>query len=435
MVNSFHEKDRNCEDRLLIIEKSRHLDTRNRSSAFLLVTTALLINFFSVGFGFCLSVLYPEFTRVFDSDRSLTALIQSLYVSFILGGAIIWNHFMIRYGPGICIVSGTCICTVGVFLSYFSVNVWMVLVFISFIAGMGGSIAAIGPFVLINEIMGRWKHAALAMIPTGASLGQFGFTYLIEILTEEYNWNGALLIMSGIVANMIPCALIIYFIDRDNRKYTKRLLTSKPKLFDCVVFKEWRYYLLLINSLLLTFSGFVETKFLVDFMILKGFERSVGSEFVSYIGLANFVGRIVGTALKIVYKKGNSLLQLSFLTLLNGCSHAIILFNSSYTGILSGALLNGLTFGLCVPNLPLIMLEIFTVDLYGPALSIWNISGGVGSFLGGYFGGYIEDVTNNYDILFKLAIIFSVIISVFFMITGVSVAKYCKRKGIEYSEI
>jgi MFS family permease len=236
--------------------------------------------------------------------------------------------------------------------------------------------------------------------------------------------------MSGIMANLIPCGLLFYKIERSIKTSE---LVGTSKLFDTVVFRQWRYHVLLVCLFLFAFSGFVESRFLVDEMLVKGFERQTGSEFMSYIGLMNFCGRIVGFVSKLIIP-GKGILQMSLFTLINGGSHAIIIFSGSYYGILFGALLNGFSYGLCVTQIPVLMLEIFPDKLYGPAISVMNLVGGIGSILVGYFGGFIFDVTNNYTILFDIAAAFSVLIASLLLIVGLSLTASTIKQS-EYTKL
>ncbi|KAL4240124.1 hypothetical protein ACF0H5_000918 [Mactra antiquata] len=385
----------------------------------ILVISAVLLSGLSIGFGNGLSVLYPVLVQVFQVDRSIAALVQGTNISLCIAGAVLWTQFIKRYGCGFCIKCGVMVSVISVFLGQFSVNIWMVIVFVGIFTGIGMSIVSLGVIFLVNDVLSDvpWKSAALAAIPVGSSLFQFIFTFLMEVFIEEYGWQGAIMITSALIANMVPLAIKVHEIEK---KHNKRKTTQeRPKLiFSTVVFKNIRLYLYSVHTFLFGFYAVIETRFLVDLTILRGYERRTGALLVTYLGMANFCARTFGVFLKIAIP-GKNLLQMTLFALLNGFTHAIILFFTPYTGLLIGSLLCGFTFGMIMSAWTTAILEVFTAEEFRVAMVAINVIGGIGSLFDSFFGGYIQDVTNSYDLLLLLAIILSGFVVVILIILNI----------------
>ncbi|KAL4240121.1 Mct1p [Mactra antiquata] len=412
------------------IEKEEDLETENdeklsHQRQFVLVSASFLLCFFIYGFGLSLSVLYPVFADVFNSNRTTAALIQSLYSSIGMAFSILWNKPVLRFGSGLCIGFGVCLVVLGIFLAQFATNIWILIFLISIVGGMGVSIIGVGPHLIINRKVTKHKMAALALIPASGSLGQFCFVILTEFFIETYGWSGALLLMSAIQANMFPFAILIARIDAQSSR--KKTIPVKPdKMFTTELFKNWRLYILFVNCFFFLFSAFLETKFIVDYAIDKGLGREIGSQLASYCGIAGFVGRTACFGLKMIVP-GKSLLQSSALSLIIAASHAIIVYSESYTYILLGTLLNGFALGMLVSLFSNVLLEIFSPGHFGSAFTITFVVNGVGSFLGGYIGGFIRDTYGNYNLLFNLSIGFGVLMTLLYLTLVISVSNIWRK--------
>ena len=56
---------------------------------------------------------------------------------------------------------------------------------------------------VINEYFDKHRHLALSFISIGSSIGVFIFPPLFEYLIDAFSWRGAMLINTGIAAQML----------------------------------------------------------------------------------------------------------------------------------------------------------------------------------------------------------------------------------------
>ncbi|XP_053381923.1 monocarboxylate transporter 4-like [Mercenaria mercenaria] len=268
-----------------------------------IMTTCLVLQFIAVGFGYCLSVLYVEVIRVFNSQRSEAALIQSLYFGTMTGGGVCWAWLINIAGPGRCVTGGAVVGCVGFLVSGFAVNVPMIVAFTGGVAGFGMSLCYLGSFITVSWVFHENPGVSLVFLTTGSSLGQVVMPYVTDIFISVFGWSGAYMLLAGIALNCAACGVLIhssrdFFHKGDNKDMES---TFCDRVCDRALLTDPILLMTLLNVLLLATTGPIEAWFLVDFMVIRGYERETGSLFVSLTGFANFLGRGVGAILRLFW--------------------------------------------------------------------------------------------------------------------------------------
>ena len=403
------------------------------SDIVVLLLASVCAHFLVMGFSYGLGVLYPEFVRVYGSERTLAALVQSLYLSLNISGGGLWNAPVQRFGVSACAMCGGLLVAVGVAINSLFTNIWVAIVSIGIVSGLGASIINIAPFLILNKLSWKNKSNVMPIIPIGSSLGSFSYSYISEQLLQNYGLQGTQLILSAVLLNILPLSLIWY--------YTERRVTSSRQsdirttsLFSQRICTEWRFHLISLNLALTSIAVFVEPKFIVDLMVQKGYERETGSNFVAYNGILNACGRTLGVLLKCCMP-GHSSYVMSVSMLVNAVSHALVIYVGTYPGMMAGVMLAGLSHGVMVSRIAVIAYEVFDPQLYAAALVGFNITGGLSGILGGYVGGLVNDLTGTYHIIFLIAIVCSLVNTVSFFVVGVSKTKYFTRHEAQYERL
>lgn len=381
----------------------------------LLIVFACLVSILiAMGFGYSLSVLYAQLIRVFDEDRSVVALNQSFYEALLAVGGALWSYPISKLGYGYCLIIGAIVGSVCVASSSLATNVPTIIALVGVMTGASFGIVYMGPFVVAGDIFDSYKTAVIGFVSIGSSLGQFTMSYFMEICIEKYDWSGALLVLGGICLNAVPCGMLMVIAQRRSTSVSnKPSASAKQSLFKLALFKEKLFWLLLLNSVILAFTALAESRFIVDLVELKGFERQVGSFFVTMIGVSNLAGGLLGALCKVTCKVSSSL-HMGYWILITALSHGLVVYTDSYYGLLAASLVNGLCIGNIYAHVAVAMYEIYGTKDYAPSFATWNVLKGVGNFLGGIFGGYISDTTGSYDLLFQISIVLSIFYSVSF---------------------
>ncbi|XP_060561987.1 monocarboxylate transporter 13-like [Ruditapes philippinarum] len=401
----------------------------------LLVVFACLVSILiSMGFGYSLSVLYAQLIRVFEADRSLVALNQSFFEALLAVGGALWSFPVSKIGYGYCIIIGGVVGSICVAVSSLAVNVPTIIILVGIMSGASFGIVYMGPFVVAGDIFDNQKAAVIGFVSIGSSLGQFTMSYFMELCIEAYNWNGALMVIGAICLNAVPCGMLMVIAQRYSSKdvTNKTSASAKQSLFKFSLFKEKLFWLLLLNSVILAFTALAESRFIVDLVELKGFERQVGSFFISMIGVTNLIGGLMGSVSKVMCKI-SSATHMGYWILVTAVSHGLVVYVDTYAGLLAASLINGLCIGNIYAHVAVAMYEIYGTEDYAPSFATWNVLKGVGNFLGGYFGGYTSETTGNYDLLFQVSIILSIFYSISFI--GIVIYRKFKAKQNGYIKI
>ncbi|XP_045175677.1 monocarboxylate transporter 12-like [Mercenaria mercenaria] len=401
----------------------------------LLVVFACLVSILiSMGLGYSLSVLYAQLIRVFEVDRSIVVLNQSFYEALLAVGGALWSFPVSKIGYGFCIIIGGLVGSICVAVSSVAANVPTIIILVGIMSGASFGVVYMGPFVVAGDIFDSYKTAVIGFVSIGSSLGQFTMSYFMEICIEKYDWNGALLVIGGICLNAVPCGMLMVLNQRHSSKsdLNKPSASAKQSLFKLTLFKQKLFWLLLLNSVILAFTALAESRFMVDLVELKGFERKVGSFFITMIGVSNLIGGLIGSLSKITCKI-SSATHMGYWILVTGLSHGLVVYVDSYSGLLAASLVNGLCIGNIYAHVAIAMYEIYGTEDYAPSFATWNVMKGVGNFLGGYFGGFIHDTTGSYDLLFQTSIVLSIFYSLSFF--GIVLYRKYKAKHSGYVKI
>ncbi|XP_052763042.1 uncharacterized protein LOC128205446 [Mya arenaria] len=159
----------------------------------------------------------------------------------------------------------------------------------------------------------------------------------------------------------------------------------------------------LLNVLLLATTGPIEAWFLVDLMVIRGFEREQGSLFVSINGFANFLGRGLGGILRM-FCHVPTIYHWVYLAPVVAVGHLLIVNFYDYWPLFWANMLYGTFFGVTVAQEPAIMFEASGLERYPKGIALMNLMYGIGNFVGGLIGGIIKDELGTYNLLFYIAV-------------------------------
>ncbi|XP_069106947.1 monocarboxylate transporter 14-like [Argopecten irradians] len=179
-------------------------DVKHRK--WIVLISSFMILFICAGLPFNMAVLNIAFLEEFGKSKAETALVQSVSTGMFFIAGFPMGTAVSIYGTrkvGIC---GGFLAFVGTLLSFFMPNLHYLIVTLGFTTGIGFSACYISASTSVGEYFdGKTeKLLALSFASFGSGFGSISFTYLLDVLIREYGWRGCLLVVSGIVANMIP---------------------------------------------------------------------------------------------------------------------------------------------------------------------------------------------------------------------------------------
>lgn len=239
------------------------------------------------------------------------------------------------------------------------------------------------------------------------SVGSFGQFIMLPVslgLLTWLNWQGALMMLSSLALIMFPLA---FGLREPNLKPETTPLSQSPIEAIKEAFSMRDFWLLSLGFFACGFQVVFIAVHLPSYLADRNMDASVATTVLALIGLLNIVGTYYAG---LWGGRARKPMLLSYLYLLRGLVIAafILLPISTYTAYAFGVLMG--------------LFWLSTVPLTnGTVASVWDVKhmsmlGGIvffwhqlGSFIGGWLGGYVYDQTGNYDMVWYLAIGFSLL--------------------------
>jgi MFS family permease len=265
-------------------------------------------------------------------------------------------------------------------------------------------IAAFGK--LLDE---RYRMLAIGAGTAAGSFGQFLFAPFGVALIDNFGWQHALVVFSGLVLLVVPLSLALA--TRPNTP-SKAGAISTPQTQSlrgalAEAFAHRSYVLLVFGFFTCGFQLAFITLHLPAYLIDRGLSAQVGGWTLATIGLFNIVGSLsVGWLAN--YFPRRYLLATNYFLRAVFIAAFVLLPASTVTTLLFGAGMGLLWLSTVPPTSGLVTLMFGTrwlATLYGFAF----FSHQVGGFLGAWMGGLLYERTGSYDIVWWLAVAFGVL--------------------------
>lgn len=376
--------------------------TSRRQAAVLVA--CMYMHLMSLGFTQFLGVVYVEFIRYFDAPRSLAALVQSLYQGMINIGGIAFSMSVARYGVGVPTIFASAFGAFTLLVTVFSVNIYMVIVFIGLLCGVAMSNNYLCAFVAVGWTFKTQRRSALGALTMATAAGQIVLPQIAEATISRYGWTGACMVASGLMLNAVPCGMILHFSRAYYVKEDLNNITNTNTPFcTCNSKRDIAFVLFLIACTLYPGTGAVEMWFMVDLTVMRGYGRQAGTDLLSLLGIFGLCGRILGTFFMKFWPNVSSALPFAVAFEFFGLGHFLVMYLTSYAGMVGGSAVRGLAIGGLWSLQPGMLLELRGLARFPRSVAVCNFLSGTVQILSGYMGGSIADLTGGYDAAFYLA--------------------------------
>ncbi|KAJ0182600.1 hypothetical protein K1T71_001969 [Dendrolimus kikuchii] len=168
-----------------------------------------LCNIFNQSMLSLFSLLYGDALEAMGYNTQGAAVVLStmLFVSNF-GGPIAGAIVKLTSARLVSVV-GACSCTVGIFLSGFSTNIWHLMFTYGILLGLGLGFIQNSSFVAINSYFTSKKSRAVGLANVGTGVGQTLMPHLVQYLLENYGFRGACLLLSGLSLHGICGTMLI----------------------------------------------------------------------------------------------------------------------------------------------------------------------------------------------------------------------------------
>ncbi|GBP79711.1 Monocarboxylate transporter 9 [Eumeta japonica] len=184
---------------------------------FILIGTALS-NIFNQSMLSLFSLLYGGALEEMGHQTKGAALVLSTMLFVTNFGGPIAAVLIKMTSTRFVAVSGACSCTLGIFLSGFSTNIWHLVFSYGFLLGLGLGFIQNSSFVAINSYFTSRKSRAVGLANVGTGVGQTLMPHVVGYLLNTYCFRGACLILAGLSLHGIAGTMLIQPVERHMKK-------------------------------------------------------------------------------------------------------------------------------------------------------------------------------------------------------------------------
>ncbi|GHE22061.1 MFS transporter [Halomonas urumqiensis] len=246
------------------------------------------------------------------------------------------------------------------------------------------------------------RSMAMGIVSAAGSFGQFAMLPGTLGLLEWLGWSAALLVMGGIAALILPLGAMLR--DRPSPR-TGSDISLRAALDEAAGHRG--FWLLCLGFFVCGFQVVFIGVHLPGYLFDNGVAVQVGSTVLALVGLFNIFGTYAAGWLGGIYSKPR---LLSWLYLVRGVVITLfIVFPLSPASCYLFGIAIGLLWLSTVPLTNGIVASVFGVRHLSMLGGIVFLFHQLGSFMGVWLGGYLYDLTGNYDVVWKLAILLSVV--------------------------
>ncbi|CAN0384679.1 unnamed protein product [Ectocarpus sp. 12 AP-2014] len=309
-----------------------------------------------------------------------------------------------RFGAAKIIVVGGLLYALGLMFMSLSTSVLGMTVSAGLLIGLGLSGTT---FSVILGAVGRAvapekRSMAMGIVSAAGSFGQFAMLPGTLGLIEWLGWAAALMAMAAIATIIIPLGAMLR--DKPSAKMSSDL-SLKDALNEAAGQKG--FWLLCLGFFVCGFQVVFIAVHLPGYLFDKGLAVQVGTTVLALVGLFNIVGTYTAGWMGGIWSKPK---LLTWIYLIRGVVITAFVFLplSPISAYLFGIAI-GLLWLSTVPLTNGIVASVFGVRHLSMLGGIVFLFHQLGSFMGVWLGGYFYDLTGNYETVWKIAIVLSVV--------------------------
>ena len=384
----------------------RHSLSVETPYGWVVVFASLALHSISLGAPAILFVALKPIAADLDTVRAVPSMAYSLLMIGTGIGGIAMGRWMDRYGVMQPVLFGAVMICLGALLASHAEGRWSLYIATGLLMGLLGKAAMVAPLVAnVTRWFDRRRGLAVAIITSGQGLAGAVWPTVVQHFNELVGWRGTFLYFGVFAAAaMVPAAFLLRprppiavsdrpagGIDADDR----RVLDLPPHVAQGLM------WLAVIGCCTAMSVPIVH---LVSHVTDQGYTLEQGARVLSVLFVAAFVSRLGFGMLADRIGPVRTLL-------IGSASMAVMLlaftFATSYTELLTAALLFGLGFSGIMPCYPLLIRLLFPVSQAGGRIAAQYMFAAGGMALGGWLGGVVFDLTGSYSPAFLVAFAFN----------------------------
>ncbi|XP_014673533.1 PREDICTED: monocarboxylate transporter 14-like [Priapulus caudatus] len=113
-----------------------------------------------------------------------------------------------KYGHRKIVIVGGALAAVGMTLSYFAVDLWILFITYGVIFGSGAGLLMVPSVSILPSYFEKRLSLAFGLVTVGTGLGSFCFPYIVQLLLDEYDYRNQFLVCGALTFNVIAAGLV-----------------------------------------------------------------------------------------------------------------------------------------------------------------------------------------------------------------------------------
>ncbi|XP_045201696.2 monocarboxylate transporter 13-like [Mercenaria mercenaria] len=186
-------------------EKEFHQDS---SWSWVVAMAAFVAHLITHGIVYSFGILFLTLEDNFNGTKAELSWIPSLTTGTLYLIGPVASIMINRYGCRAVSVVGSILGFLGYLASIFVRHLYMLYITMGIVAGCGFGMVFLPAILIVTKYFNKYRSLACGLALSGAGGGAFILSPLIDYLIDTYAWKGTLLLLSAIILNCIPCALI-----------------------------------------------------------------------------------------------------------------------------------------------------------------------------------------------------------------------------------
>jgi MFS family permease len=376
-----------------------------------IVTVCSMSMAIAYGILYSYSVFFKPIAAQFNWDRATVSSIYSLAMVFRGAVTIPIGWMADRYGAMKLTAFCGVMMGVGLMLASRVTELWQFYIVYGLMVSTGLS----GAYTIGSAVTSGWfqrkRGLALGLVAAGSGLGTLALVPLAQYLISVFNWSRAFAII-GAGAGFITIATAFLLKPAPPQKgktgdsvvSADRILSSNAGLRSAILSKHM--LILVITFSLINFCIQLIMIHLVNYATDLGISSFQAAGFLGIIGIVSIIGRLFMGGASDRIGTYQSLIICGILLL---ASLIVLFFDTSPRGFYLFAVLFGFSYGGEIPQLPMLIAQIFGIRSMAALMGIVVFIGTIGGALGPWVGGKVYDVTQNYHFAFAIAAAASVL--------------------------
>jgi MFS family permease len=384
----------------------------------IVVAAAFLVALVAYGVQYSFGIFLKPLATDFDWSRALVSGAASLF-QFSRGALAIFSGWATdKYGPRKTVALGGFFLGLGLLLTSQIGTAWQLYLFYGLMVGFGMSIA----FTPLVATSSRWfvskRGLAVGIVVAGIGMGTVVMSPLARHLIATFEWRLSYVIIALLAwLIIIPAALFMrrspeekgllalgqaeaIAADKENVAAEGKSPVSEAGLSLGETMRSGAFWVLLMIIILWSTCVQMTMLHIYPHATDLNIPEVTAANFLVVIGLSSIIGRL---AMGAVSDRLGGRTTLAICLVMQVLAMFWLLVAADVWMFYLFAAVFGFSYGGCVPQLPIIVGELFKLRSIGSIVG-WQMFGvAIGGAIGPLLGGFVFDVTDSYNNAFLVS--------------------------------